>query len=237
MAITIPQINTAPGGDQFTLLYQRFNLVANAMSTQVITVSANTTGGPTTGNVNLSGIMGATVIATPTLRGGTVDTPNTLSITSNVGVTGDHLFVGNGTVNTVINSTSLNVNNATIANLVVTTLSLGSTISIGDFSDSYVTKTTSNTSNQTIDNFSFSTHRSAEYLISIKDNNANNFQVSKILIVHDGVDAYMTEYGIIVSNSTMGTMSAAANTTDALLTFLPVSNNVTLKMKRTVLKI
>jgi hypothetical protein len=237
MAITIQQINTSPLGDPFTILYQRFNLVANAMSTQVLTSSANTIGAPTIGNVALSGIMGATVVATPTIRGGSVAVANDLIISSNVGVQGDHLYVGNSTSNTIVNSTAIVVNNASIANLVVTSLSLGSALAIGDITFSYITKTTSNTSNQTIDNFSMSVYRSAEYLSEIKDNVANNFQVSKILLIHDGVIGYMTEYGIVVSNSTMGVMSASANTTDALLTFMPVSNNTTLKMTRTVMKI
>jgi hypothetical protein len=224
MSISISQINVSPTGDSFTILYQRFNQIANAMSTQVITTAANTVGAPTTGNTQLSGIFGSTVIATPTLRGGNVSTSDVLGISSNVLVFGDVFTVGNSTVNTTINSSSFTVNTAVISNLTVANLSLTDHVSIGAYLDSYFTSSTTNASAKVVDSFDFTVYRSAEYFLQIKDNNSGDYQVSKILVTSDGVDAYMTEYGMVTSNSLVGLFSASANSTQVLLTFMPSSS-------------
>lgn len=234
MAVTIPQVNTAPSGDTFTVLFQRFNQVANLMSNQVVTSSANATGGVTTGNVQISGILSSSLVAANTLRGGSVAVPGNLEVTSNVQITTGQFSVGNSSANTTINSSAFAVNNAVIQNLVVTTLSLGSAVSIGGYVDSYFTTSTSNTVNQPIDSFPIASYRSAEYNLQVRDS-ANNVHLSKLLVVSDGIDAFMTEYGIITSNNSLGVFSASANATSVILSFLPVlANNTIRAVRRTI---
>ena len=238
MAITIPSINAAASADTFGVLYSRFNTIANAMSTQVVTTAANTTGGPTTGNAIVSGIFSATVLTTPTLRGGNVATPDVLNVVSNV-VVGNNssLTVGNSSVNSFVNSTFISVNTAQITTLNVATMTLGSSLGIGDATGSYFAFSTTNTSNQTIDSFLMANVRSAEYLIQITDTSGNNYQISKILVVHDGSTGYMTEYGIISSNSTLGILSVASNSTAVLLQIAPAAANNVIKATRTTIKV
>lgn len=100
------------------------------------------------------------------------------------------------------------------------------------------TKTLIGTSSQDIDNFAKATYVSAEYLVYVKDNVANNRSVSKILVAHDGgtsnSQAYLTEYGVMNTNSAMGVFGAYTNTTHTILQFTPVSPSVTINFTRLV---
>lgn len=115
MATSIAQVNAAPGGDKFVILIQRVNQIANALSQIVLT--ANATGGITSGNSFLLGILGANVGAFSTLRGGDIGTSSTLTIVSPVVanssfavnglLTANMIFQGNVTLNSLLNETHL----------------------------------------------------------------------------------------------------------------------------------
>ena len=95
----------------------------------------------------------------------------------------------------------------------------------------------SGTSQQTIDTCSPATYRSVEYIVSLKDEAANGYQVSKMLVCHDGGTATITEYGINFTNASMGVFAAAVNSTVMSLLFTPVSTSVTAKFQRTAVLI
>ena len=94
---------------------------------------------------------------------------------------------------------------------------------------------TTGTSIQNIDSFSTSTYRTAEYLISVKDNVANNYYSSKLIVMHDGGNSYITEYGIMTSNSSVGTFSANIISSNVCLQFTPISSNTTVKFAKVIL--
>ena len=96
--------------------------------------------------------------------------------------------------------------------------------------------TTTGTSAQTIDTFPI-TFRSAKYLTSIKNNSANGYQLSELLILFDDTNASITEYGQVASNSILGTFSALANSTVISLVFTPTPANTTVKFSRTLVPI
>lgn len=62
------------------------------------------------------------------------------------------------------------------------------------------------TSLTNVDGFSISSHRSAKYLISI--NQGTNFQTSEILVTHNNTNAFISEYGVIETNTALATFSA-----------------------------
>jgi hypothetical protein len=68
------------------------------------------------------------------------------------------------------------------------------------------TATVATISQTAVDTFSATTFRSCEYLVQIAQGSA--YQISKILLVHDGSTAYITEYGTITSGSILGTLDA-----------------------------
>ena len=94
--------------------------------------------------------------------------------------------------------------------------------------------TTSGTSLQVIDSFLMASFNAAEYFVSVKDLNANNYYATKIIIMHDTLNSYITEYGSITSNSYMGPFTASANSTSLILNFTPVSSSTFVKLSRTI---
>ena len=81
--------------------------------------------------------------------------------------------------------------------------------------------------------FDKTVYRTAEYVISLKNNAANAHQTSKLLLIHDGGDAYVSEYGVISTNTSLGSFSANANSTHCRLLFTPTASNTQIKGIRT----
>lgn len=99
MAVPTSNVNTIT--DSFQNWIDKTNVLLDAYSTKIVTVAANSSGDVTTGNGTVNGNFAAnTLVAVNGLRGGTVTTSGLLSISSNVSI-------GNSTVNTVINTTTL----------------------------------------------------------------------------------------------------------------------------------
>jgi hypothetical protein len=82
-------------------------------------VSVNTAGGTTTGNGFVTGYFGANVLFCSNLRGGSLSTPATLNIISNVVFTANLITIGNSTINTIANSTYIQTGNIYTAALTV----------------------------------------------------------------------------------------------------------------------
>ena len=68
------------------------------------------------------------------------------------------------------------------------------TVSIGGASYSTITFTTTGTSTQTIDSWLLNTYRTAQYLTSVTDNTANNYQNETLQLINDGANVLITEY-------------------------------------------
>ena len=104
--------NVALGTDTFAGWFDLTNQMAYDMSSVVVTVAAvasanSTNGAQTTGNAHVEGIWSAnTLTATSGLRGGTLNTPADLAVTSNANFTGANVEVSS---------------NATFANLLTAT--------------------------------------------------------------------------------------------------------------------
>jgi len=205
--------------DTFDVFFSSFNDIINAANTEFLTANTNANGSVSIGNTYLNGIMFATTLCTTNLRGGNVQIANTLAIVSNLSMGATlNITVGTSTVNTYINSTSLSINGATLLPL-----------------QSQINVQTSGTTAQLVDTVVKSTYRGAEYIVTIADNAANNFQMAKAIVFHDsGIDAYLSEYAMFYSNTTMGIFTANANSTVIRLYFTPVQSNTQIKATRTV---
>ena len=75
---------------------------------------------------------------------------------------------------------------------------------------------------QTIDFFSSSSFRSAEYVIQVS--NTTYTQVSKLLLFHNGGDSYITEYAQLSNPGIIGTFSTDINTGNVRLRINPITN-------------
>jgi hypothetical protein len=97
-----------------------------------------------------------------------------------------------------------------------------------------LSNTTSGTSTQTIDSFDITVYRSAEYSVTIKDttNGGSSYQISKLIVVHDGVTSYLTEYAVVATNiNPMGLFTADISGSNMNLKFQPNVNITSASLK------
>jgi hypothetical protein len=148
------------------------------------------------------------------------------SFTANV-LIANTVRVSNSTVNVVIKvPTSVQISNGSFflnANgdwgIVTSPLSNGTVVTTG-------------TASQVLDSYTITTTRGAEYFIGVKDNNANSYQATKVLTLHNNVAAFSTEYATILSNTSIGVFDASVNTTHVILSITPTSSNTTVNFTK-----
>ena len=203
--MTITVANTS-NTNTFDYWKNRTNELAHAMTNYVVTTNSNTA----VGNAAVSNTFTANTIVA-----------NTIDANTSVNV-------GNSTVNVSI----LSPNSAQISSGSYFLNANGSwTINTSaPVSNGFIE--TSGTSAQVIDSFAIADQNAAEYYVHIKDNNANNYHASKILVVHSVGAAYTTEYATIVSNNTMGVFAANVNSGDVRLFMTPTSSNTNVTFTR-----
>jgi len=156
------------------------------------------------------------------------------------------LTTGNVYVDGIFSATTLsantalrggNVDSSAVLTITSNVAITDTELSINESVFSSINVQTTGTSEQIVDNFDLTTYQAAEYVVSIKDNAANGYQVSKLILLHDTGDSYVTEYGVIYSNSMLGTFSANANSTHSRLTVTPTQSDTQLKISRTLIKV
>lgn len=95
--------------------------------------------------------------------------------------------------------------------------------------------TTTTTANQIVDSNLITSVRTVKYLVQVTSN--NSYQSSEIIIMHDGVNVYMNEYGSIFTNTNLAYFGAdiSANTLRLLVT--PVNPNTVIKVIKTAISV
>jgi hypothetical protein len=90
-----------------------------------------------------------------------------------------------------------------------------------------------------IDNYNLTLYRAAEYLVQVTAP-GGKYQSSKILVIHDGTNAYVTEYGTLIptNQSTLVTFSAGISGSSVVLYALYTQTGVNvLKFVRTIMAV
>lgn len=75
------------------------------------------------------------------------------------------------------------------------------------FARTAVTATVASTSATAVDTWATATYRSAKYVVQIVQ--GSNYQVSELLVIHDGTTTYMTEFAVLETNGALGTFTSA----------------------------
>jgi glycosyltransferase involved in cell wall biosynthesis len=89
----------------------------------------------------------------------------------------------------------------------------------------------SSTSTTTVDTFDKTVYRLSKYVIQVSQ--STNYQASEIMILHNGTEAFITEYGVIRSNSNLATFSTDINGNNVrLLVNMSSSTAATIKLNR-----
>jgi hypothetical protein len=111
--VSIPLANVNPLTDSFENWLEKTNQVLSAISNEVVTASSNSVGGSTSGNVSISGTLSAQTFAVLNeLRGGSVTTPNTLIVSSDLHAIGSNAYFPS---NASFNNTNTNINSANLS--------------------------------------------------------------------------------------------------------------------------
>jgi hypothetical protein len=208
------------------------NAIVNTMATTMVTVNAAANGALTNGNGYVSGIFGAAVFAAGFLRGGNVQAAANLVIGSNTYVNSGSFSVGNSSSNSVVNSIAVSAGLGQFTNVVVGYFPQAG-LSFANSALTGVDTTTSGLGTVTLDTFPLATTRTAEYIIQVTDNTANNYQSSKFFVTHNGSVPLWTEYALLTTNNVIMTFSAITNATTLILQASPGATNTSIRVLRT----
>lgn len=211
------------GGD-LTVSTTTFNL-ANTTATTL-----NLGGASTTLNVSHVGTGARTINIATAATGGAS------TLTFGGGVTGNTLKIQGTAAGQINLTTDVTTGIANLFTSVTGKLQIGgvgSELYVGTQTAVTGTTTTVATTSETVtDQFSTTEFRSAEYLVQIAQ--GSSYQVSKILLVHDGTTPYITEYGTLLSGSTLGTLDVDITGGNArLLVTMANAASASVKVSRT----
>jgi hypothetical protein len=202
------------------------------------------------GATTLSGtlnVVGAANLQSSANVGGTLRVVGAANVLSTFGVTGATTLLSTlsvtGSANVLSTFGISGAANAfgTFGVAGVTTLSsnvaTAGTILINSVAHQFANNYTFNNSSvaANVDTVSASLYRSYEYTVQLSDATTTpaRFQLTKILLVHDGSTPYLTEYGTIFNSSQMGLFDAIINGGNIALQLTPTSANVVVRFVRT----
>jgi hypothetical protein len=217
--------NVAVNGGNLTTT----STTATLFNTNVTTLSVG--GAATTLNVANTGTGARTVNLATTATGGAS------TLTFGGTVTGNTIEINGvaaGEINLTTDVTTGTANLFTSVTGKVQVGGVGTKLYAGTQTAITGTTTIVATTSQTVtDQFSTSEFRSAEYLIQITQ--GSSYQVSKIILVHDGTTPYITEYGTILSGaSVLSTIDADISGGNArLLVTMANASSASVKVSRT----
>lgn len=134
------------------------------------------------------------------------------------------------TANTKLNQSGGSISgNLSVTGIVSTSNIASPVLYLNNASVSTNTITTSvNTPNQVLDITNIGIYRSVKYLVQVSS--GTDYQTSEILLIHDGSNAYITEYGTIYTNTSLMTYDADISSSNARLLMTPTNNINTVKV-------
>ena len=194
-----------------------------------------------TTNLSIGGAATALALANAgtaarTINIATAATGGASTLTFGGGVTGNTLKIQGTAAGQINLTTDVTTGIANLFTSVTGKLQIGgvgSELYVGTQTAVTGTTTTVATTSETVtDQFSTTEFRSAEYLVQITQ--GSSYQVSKILLVHDGTTPYITEYGTLLSGSTLGTLDVDITGGNArLLVTMANAASASVKVSRT----
>jgi hypothetical protein len=95
------------------------------------------------------------------------------------------------------------------------------------------THTTTSVSETVVDSWGIGDYRSAKYIVQMTNNANSTYQTSEVILLHDGVDTYISEYGVLKSLNSLGSIDSDINSGSVRLKVTPINSNTTIKVVRT----
>lgn len=91
--------------------------------------------------------------------------------------------------------------------------------------------TSTNTANQVLDLFSTSKYRSIKYLMQVTS--GTEYQASELLLLHNGTNSYITEYGLITTGNNLISFDSDISSGNVRLLMTPINNVNQIKFTKT----
>ena len=86
--------------------------------------------------------------------------------------------------------------------------------------------------NQIIDVFDKTLFRTVKYIIQLEHDSDNKYHSAEILLTHNGSVAFITEYALVYSDSSLGEFDATIDSLNVSLSLTPSYTNTSIKAKR-----
>lgn len=200
-----------------------------------------------------TGTVTGTMIAANTIVDADISTSAAIAITKLASSTISGVSLGNNlntlTIGTGLSGTSYNGSaGITIAiDSTVATLTGSQTLSnksLNTFdkktgsttiaNENVIQATVATVSQTAVDTFAVATYRSSKYIVQVTQ--GTNYQVSEILVIHNGTTTTMTEYGMMNTNGSLGTFATDINTGNVrLLVTMGSATSATINISRTTM--
>jgi len=240
------------------------NVVKVTRSNDDLTLSGNGTGSTQISNIDLdSGTIDNTVIGAATPAAGTFATVSFTNTQINAGQL--NIKDNQITVNTLNADLEINVSGS--GNVLINDFSWPNSYAAGQFIKTDASKNlslttfpilyvesdiadgtvtiTGDSSTQTIDSFSASTHRSVKYLIQMSDSTADRYALVEANVTHDGTNAYVSSFARVGNGQGDGSTSYQSIVLSAdisggnvrLLGTVNNTNNQVIKFVKRVIKV
>lgn len=192
------------------------------LSTDIVTVTAVAEQGPPGPPGSMSGAIDDIIAGDGLSGGGNLGAGDvTLSVDSSVARVGGVLWLDESN-----NRVGINQLNPKVA------LHIGG-VGIGD----YTLVTSSTTPNQIADEWSALDFRSAKYQIQTYSASTSRYEVSELLMIHNGSQVFLTEYAVVSEFDRLATFSALLINNQIRLLCTPTYAVNTIKVFRTVIGI
>ena len=123
--------------------------------------------------------------------------------------------------------------NLSLAGEFISTTSAGTVVIT---SDDVVQATVATVALTAVDTWAVATFRSAKYLVQITQ--STNYQVSEILVIHNGTTTFMTEYGAIETNGVLATFTSDVSAGSArLLVTMGSATSATINISKIAVRV
>lgn len=145
---------------------------------------------------------------------------NTQPTFKTISVSGQNDIVADNTDDTLTFVAGNNINIVTDETTDTITINALSSTQ-GDNAFDNITDTVATVNSTVIDSFSLTTYRSAKYYIQISQ--GSDYQISELMVIHDGTLTYDTEYAVLETNGELGTIDTVINGPNVELTVTMLS--------------
>jgi len=258
--------NTNIATETFGQWLIKTNEIVTSLRTEIVTANSEANGSLTTGNAFVIGILGANTVVVPTaLRGGNVQSSNTLNITSNVVVSNTFTInTSAGSINLLANtrieaanayvnatnitltgntlSISSNTTNITANTITLDGVNINSNVIFRTDLQQFVVANTDLGSNisSAQEVFSFAKSSFSSGKITAQNKKGTNTNITEILIAHDTTSnvAQLTVYGSIKAPlaANLGVYTATTNATHVVLNYLQTNTSSSVKLVANLIK-